>query len=179
MAEFGEVSTNTVLSRQFILPVENLRMGLTAPSQNLRGTTPSVPALTFANVNELASTGLTMPLDWDQGTFNLILEWALNTGEVNNDTLDVTVNYILWESVGGNNSILKTSTSLTPQITVTTANGLASGDVYRMSMTMLSGDANNPTGNASGFSFEVSLTNTTGVGTADLISVCISYTASY
>jgi len=180
MTLFGQVNTSTNLNRQFILPVENLRFGVTAPNANLRGTTPSVPVLTFSNVNELVSSGFTMPIDWDNGDFGIIYEWALTAVQLNNDTLDVTTNYIAWENPpeSGNN-ILKTSTALTSQVTVTTANGLAIGDVYRMSDNVLAADANNPLANVKGFSFELNLTNVAGVGSADLISVCISYIASY
>ncbi len=175
-----DVPGNTNLNRQFILPVENLRMGVTAPTQNLRGTTPSVPVLTFANVNELAGSAFTMPIDWDNDTFNIIYEWALTAVQVNNDTLDVTTNYLAWEDEdNAGNSVLKTSTALTSQVTVTTAKGLAIGDVYRMSDTVLAADANNPLANVNGFAFELNLTNVAGVGSADLISVCISYIALY
>lgn len=162
------------------MPVENLRMGVTAPTQNLRGTTPSIPVLTFGNVNELAGTAFTMPLDWDNGDFGLIFEWALVNAQVNNDTLDITVNYIAWENAPDTgNSILKTSTQLTPQVTVTTADGLSIGDVYRMSDNVLAADVDNPLVDAKGFSFELNLTNVAGVASADLISVCISYIALY
>jgi len=180
MALFRDVPGNTNLNRQFIIPVENLRKGVTAPTDNLRGTTPSVPVITFTATNELAGSAFTMPIDWDNGTFEIIYEWALAAVQLNNDTLDVTTNYIAWENEDNSgNSILKTSTALTSQITVTTAKGLAIGDVYRMRDTVPAADANNPLANVNGFAFELNLTNVTGVASADLISVCISYTASY
>ncbi len=180
MTLFRDVPGNTNLNRQFIIPAINLGKGVTSPTNNTRGTTPGVDVLTFANVLELARDEFTMPIDWDNGTFDIIYEWALVAVQVNNDTLDVTTNYLAWEDEDSSgNSILKTFTALTSQVTVTTAKGLAIGDVYRMRDTVLAADANNPLANVNGFAFELHLTNVTGVASADLISVCISYTASY
>ncbi len=175
---FGDIAGNVELNRQLVLPVENFRVGAIPPDENLRGTTPSVPVLTFDAVAESACTGFVMPIDWDNGDFEIILEWALVNVQIDSDTLDVTIDYIAWEDPpNSGNNILKTSTQLTPQITVTTADGLAIGDVYRMGADVLAADADNPLANVGGFALEVHLTNITGVIAVDLLSVCISYTA--
>jgi len=178
-SKFGEINSSTVITRAINISGENLRNGVTAPSSNLRGTTPSVPVLTFANTNELASATINMPTNWNNGDVTLIIDWALNTGETNADTLDVTIDYVAWQLPPGSSSILKTSTQVTGQITATTANGLASGDMYRMSITILAADATNPLASAVSIALELHLTNTTGVGSADILGALIQYEGTY
>jgi len=180
MSEFGEVLTNQSLSRQLIYPVVNFRKGVTAPSDATQGTTPTVPTLRFTAVAELASIGITMPSDWDETKdLDLIFDGALVVGQTNLDTWDWTIDYIFSEDPANNNSLLKTSTQVTGQATVTTANGLAAGDVYRIIVPVSAVDANNPFANATSMAFECHLTNVTGVGDIDVISLCMRYIAKY
>ncbi|MEE9312117.1 MAG: hypothetical protein V3V10_06845, partial [Planctomycetota bacterium] len=67
------------------------------------------------------------------------------------------------------------STQITGQVTVTTGEGLAAGDMYDMTLTMLQNDANNPAAGALGPALEFHLTNTTGVAAADLVAGCVNY----
>ena len=48
MTAFGAVTSNTVLSDQLILGINNFRKGVTAPADGTLGTTPTVPTILFA-----------------------------------------------------------------------------------------------------------------------------------
>lgn len=180
MSKFGQVLTNESLRRQLIYPVENFRKGVTAPTDQTQGTTPAIPTLRFTAAEEIASIGIVMPADWDETQdVDLIFEGALVVGQTNLDTWDWTVDYIFWENPGNNSSLLKTSTQVTGQVAVTTANGLAIDDVYRLTNTLSAVDATNPFANAKGMGFECHLTNVTGVGSIDIVSFCMAYIAKY
>ncbi len=179
MALFGDVLSNTELTRQIILTANQFRKGATAPTDVTIGTTPTVPALRFAATNELVSLFEVMPLNWDQGDVEIILIWSLAAGEIDADQLSVTVDYTAPIDLSTGNGIAKTSTQLTDDLLVSTANGLAAGDIYSQTFTLLAADATNPLANAVGFALELHLTNLVGVASADLIGACINYTATH
>ena len=183
MANFGEVNNSTTLTRSVILTIDDFRKGATAPTDTTIGTTPTIASLQHNATNELTSCHVIMPADWDKtvdATFDLV--WSLRATEDNDDVLSVTVDYttILTNTTGS--GVGRTSTQLTPTATVTTANGLAVGDIYTITATLDKDDGSNPysgVANAIGFCFEFHLTNITGVADADCISGCINYEALY
>lgn len=180
MTAFGDVAGNTALTRSIHIDISNLRQGATAPTEVLIGTTPEVPALRFAATNELVSVYASFPQDMDTTqdvTFQL--QWALVAAETDSDTLDITCDYVAVTPLSTGDGPNKTSTQVTGQVTVTTANGLAIGDVYEMSITFSAADATNPLSGASGIGLEFHLTNTTGVASADLLDADFIYSALY
>lgn len=181
MTAFGDVLSNTALTRQIVFGINNFRKGVTAPADGTLGTTPTVPTILFAATNELLTVGSLMPFNWDRTVdATLFLSWALASAETNGDTLDITIDYTvpIVNSTGSGPG--KASTQLTSQTTVTTGNGLAVGDVYSMTATLASADATNPftSSNAIGFAIEFHLTNTTGVASAHFLGACIQYEAT-
>ncbi len=184
MAKFGEVTTDTTLTRAVVVQIDNLRLGVTAPSLELRGTTPSVPVLNFSSVNELGSFTLLGPFDGDTTllSFSLVLEIALSTNQLNGDTLNLDINYIIWEHESGSStsSLLKTSTLVQVSKTITTAEGLTSGDTYSVSIPFDKDDVNNPIlATSTGVCFEINMTNIAGVSEFDLVGLRLIYTAAY
>ncbi len=183
MTTFGAVDTEKTLTRSVILTIDDFRKGVTAPTDTTIGTTPAIAALQHNATNELTSCHVVMPADWDKTadcSFDLV--FALRATETNNDVLSVTVDYttILKNTTGSGPG--RTSSQLTPTVTVTTANGLAIGDVYTMTATLDKDDASNAynaVANAIGFCFEFHLTNITGVADIDCISGCVNYVALY
>ncbi len=176
MTAFGGVLSSQVLSEQIIITAEQFRVGATAPSSVTIGTTPTIDALQFSTIAQLVSTFFPLPFNMDR-TINpaLVLIWSLAATEVNNDTLDLTLDYTAPIDLSTGSGIAKASTQLTPALTVTTANGLAIGDIYSQSISFAVGDATNPLASAIGLAIEFHLTNTTGVGIADLIGACLAY----
>ncbi len=180
MTLFGEVISNTLLDRQIILTGNQFRKGVTAPTDVTIGTTPTIDALRFAATNELASVFEVLPFNIDlTENLEIILIWSLANVQINNDTLDVTMDYTAPILNSTANGIAKASTQLTATTTVTTGNGLAVGDMYSQLFTLLAGDATNPLANAAGIATEIHLTNITGVVAADLVAACINYKALF
>jgi hypothetical protein len=105
----------------------------------------------------------------------LVLIWSLAQTETNADELSLTIDYTAPIDLSTGSGIAKTSTQLTNNLPVTTANGLAIGDIYAQTISFAVGDATNPLANAIGLAIEFHLTNTTGVGTVDLIGACLGY----
>jgi len=181
MTVFGDVVSSTALTRQIVLGINNFRKGVTSPADGTLGTTPTTPTLLFAATNELLTVGTLMPFNWDRTVdATLFLVWALASVETNADTLDVTIDYTVPIVNLTANGPGKASTQLTPQLTVTTGNGLAVGDVYSMTATLASAEATNPftSADAIGFVIEMHLTNTTGVASAHFLGACIQYEAT-
>ena len=174
----GNVISNTPLTRGIRLSGNQFRRGVTAPSEETVGTTPTVPVLRFAATNELVSlyvalkpnTDLTQPI-------TLRLHWLLNAVETNNDQLDVTCDYTRTVASSTGNGPGRASTQVTGQVTVTTGAGLAIGDEYLMDIVFAVADATNPLANAVGLAIEIHLTNTTGVASADLVGGELVYQA--
>ena len=179
MTTLGAVVSNTTLSRQLILNVNDFRFGVTSPTSSTLGTTPTVPTLLFANTNELLTVGEIMPLNWDRTVdVDLIMFWALAVGETNLDTLDITYDYVVPLNNTGGAGPDKASTGATGQFTAVTGR-LAVADIYSMTTTFNRADATNPytSSDAIGFAIEVHMTNTTGVGSAHFLGGCLSYEA--
>ena len=174
MSNFGDVSGDTTQLRQFIISANQFRKGTTAPTDVLIGTTPEVFALHFDATNELVTADVMMPRDVDFSVDpKLVLVVALSTSETDADTLDLTCDYTM---VKATESFAKTSTQVTGQTTVTTANGLTAGTCYQITFSFARADANNPfDANVKSSVFEIHLTNTDEVGEFDLISACFAY----
>ncbi len=183
MTAFGAVNTGTALTRSVILTIDDYRKGATGPSDVTIGLTPTIPALHFNATNELLSVHSVMPVDWDKDVnASIDFVWSLSTGQSNNDVLSITIDYVAIQKEISGAGIAKTSTQLLLTTTVTTANGLAIGDIYTMSATLDKDDANNGFSGGdgtTGFCFEFHLTNITGVTEADFIAGCVNYEALY
>ena len=187
MTTFGAVNNSTTLTRSIILTIDDFRKGVTAPTDvtvpSGGGGTPTIAALQLNATGEITSCHVVMPIDWDKsGDCTVDLVWSLRATETNNDVLSVTIDYVAIQKNTTGAGIAKTSTQLTPTVTVTTANGLAVGDIYTMAATLAAADGSNgfaADDDTVGFCFEFHLTNTTGVADVDCISGCINYEALY
>jgi len=180
MTTAGAVVSSTALTRSLHLAGDQFRRGATAPTDVTIGTTPTISALRFAATNELASVYASLPTNIDLSQpITLRLQWSLASVEVNADALDLTCDYTRAVANSTGNGVGKASTQITGQVTVTTANGLAIGDVYLMDLTFAVADATNPLANAVGLAIEIHLTNTTGVASADLLDADLIYEALY
>lgn len=175
----GSVLSNRNLDRSVMLRTINFRKGVTAPTDVTLGTTPTVPALRFAATNELASLTQLLPtFDWNKtANIQVFLLWSLVSAETNGDQISTTLDYVAWQQSSTGQGLARASTQLTSNTTVTTGNGLAVGDIYVQTFTLAAADATNPLANADGISFEIHLTNTTGVASVDLIAGCVNYDA--
>jgi len=169
--------------RSVILTLDDFRKGTTAPTDATIGSTPTIPVLLFDATNELLSFHVVMPIDWDKTkdcTMDLV--FSLVNTETDADTLSVTIDYttIFKNTTGA--GVAKTSTQLTPTIDVSTANGLAIGDIYTMSVTLAAADANNGfiRGDKSvGFCAEFHLTNIDEVTDIHFLGGCVNYIPLY
>jgi hypothetical protein len=180
MTSFGDITCNTMISRSMRLPIVDWRSGGAAPTNVTIGTTPTIEAERFDSTTELLSVYVLLPKDMDTSQdLTLCFHWSLVSAQTDSDTLDVTCDYVAVKKNSTGDGIDKTSTQITGQTTVTTANGLAVGDVYEMAMTISAGDATNPLADAAGLAIEFHLTNTTGVASADFLSGTLVYTALY
>jgi hypothetical protein len=178
MTAFGGVASDTTLTRSIHLAGDQFRKGATAPTDVTIGTTPTIQALRFDATNELASVYASLPADVDRSQDIILrLQVALIGAETNGETLDVTCNYVAVLENSTGDGPAKASTGATGQVTVTTANGLAAGDVYTMDITFAAGDATNPLANAIGLGIEINLTNVTGVIGMDLLDADLVYEA--
>ncbi|NIO44971.1 MAG: hypothetical protein GTN36_05470 [Candidatus Aenigmarchaeota archaeon] len=166
-------------TKSVVLTLDDFRKGATAPTEVTIGTTPTISAYHFDDVNDLMTVHVVLPNDWNRSydlTIDLI--WSLSVIETDTDTLDLNIDYVIIDKESTGKGIGRTSTNLTPSLTVTTAKGLAAGDIYVTSITIDKDDASNPfTSNSIGIAAEISLANTTGVAEIDFISGCINYTA--
>ena len=183
MTLFGVVDTEQQLIRSIILTIDDYRKGSTGPSDAPTGDTPTIPLLLFNATNELLSLHVVMPTNWDKDQdCTLDFVWSLASNQTNNDVLSVTVDYVAIQKETTGAGIAKTSTQLTPTLTVTTANGLATGDIYTMAATLAAADGSNGfTGGdkTTGFYFEFHLTNLTGVADIHFVGGCINYKCKY
>lgn len=181
MTLFGEIPSDKDLERAITLNLVNFRKGATAPADVTIGTSPVVPALRFSAVNQLLSLSQPMPItNWNRGVdIDILLIWSLVNAQVNNDQLSVTMDYNAWQTQATGQGASKTSTQLTNNLSVITAEGLAIEDLYAQQFTLATGDATNPLTNADGVAFEIHLTNLTGVAAADLMCACIHYNAAH
>lgn len=172
-----------VKTRSIILTLDDFRKGVTAPTDATAGTTPTIPVLLFNATNELLSFSTVMPANWDKSKdCSLAFILGLASAQSNNDTLDMTVDYVTIKKNTTGAGVAKTSTQLTPSIDVTTATGLAIGDVYVISMVLAAADSDNGFAlddEAIAFCAELHLTNVTEVADIHLISGCINYESLY
>jgi len=179
MTDFGNVKTDVRLDRSVILTIDDFRKGVSAPADTTIATTPTIPALTFNDTNELLSAHIIMPQEWDKTadcSFDLV--FCLASVQSNNDVLSVTIDYVAIKKNTTGAGFEKTSTQNLSTVTVTTANGLAIGDTYVMVSVLSAADSNNGFSsgdNVIGFGFEFHLTNTTGVADINFVSGCINY----
>ncbi len=166
-------------TRSIILTIDDYRKGATGPSDATVGSTPTIPVLLFNATNELLSLHTVMPINWDKGAdCSIDFVWSLSSNETNDDVLSITVDYVAVRKNTTGAGIAKTSTQLTPTLTLTTANGLAIGDIYTMSATLSASDSDNGFSfgdNTTGFCFEFHLTNTTAVADIHFVGGCVNY----
>jgi len=179
-ATWGAVNSSTTLTRSSRVSGSQFRKGASAPTDATSGTTPTIPVLLFDAIGELVSLYIPFPTNMDKtATMTLRLFVALSTTESDSDTLDLTTDYTAPLSLSGSNGVGKASTQITDSLTVTTANGLASGDMYELDIAFAPGDATNPTASANGLALEFHLTNVTNVGEFHLVGGEFIYTANY
>ena len=168
MSHFGEVASDQVLIRALHLSGEQFRKGATAPTDVTIGTTPTIPALLFDAIGELASIYHSIPVDIDPAADVILrMQFSLSSVQLNGDTCDFTCDYTAPTLVGGA-GIAKASTQVTGQFTAVTGR-LAIGDLYVMDITLPAGDATNPLAAAIGVALEIHLTNVVGVGDIHLL----------
>ncbi len=183
MTLFGVVPTEQQLTRSVVLTLDDYRKGSTGPSDATVGTTPTIPVLLFNATNELLSLHTVMPVNWDKAQdCSLDFVWSLSTGQTNGDVLSITVDYVTLQKETTGAGIAKTSTQLTPTTTVTTANGLAIGDIYTMGTTIAAADGSNGFAvddKTVGFCFEFHLTNLTDVADVHFVAGCVNYKCKY
>jgi hypothetical protein len=178
MSNFGDVTGDTTLTRSIHISGNQFRNGAAAPTDVIIGTSPEIPALHFDATGELVSAYVSLPPNMDR-TKDLILRlhFSLSATETDADTLDFTCDYTAPLANSTGDGIERTSTQVTGQTTVTTANGLAIGDMYTMDITFPFGDATNPLASAIALAFELHLTNVTEVGEIDLVDGLLIYEA--
>ena len=177
MTTAGQVLSNTPLSDQVVLGINNFRKGITAPADGTLGTSPTVPTILFALAAERLAGGVIMPFNWDRTVdVDLVLLWALAAVETNLDELDVVMDYTVPRINTGGVGPGKTSTQVTGQIIAITGE-LAIGDPYQMVIPLARADANNPytSTDALGFAFEFGLANVLEVASAHFLGGCINY----
>lgn len=175
MARFGDIPANTVLTRRLILNIFNFRQGATAPADVEIGTSPVSPGFRFSATGELISICQTMPAVWDRGDITIGLVWSLVNGQTDGDLLSVTMDYIAPRVQVPGQGLFKASTQLTDDLAVTTAEGLAAGELYVQTFALLAADATNPLANADAIVFEIHLTNTDEVADIDLVGAIIDF----
>ena len=172
---YGAGSTALDVMRQSVVRIDNFKLGAVAPIKVTIGTTPVIAALRFANIDETISAYEILPLNYSGGTMSIILIWSLVSTQTNNDTLNVTLDYVAPIIYSTGDGAARDSTQLTATTTVTTAKGLAIGDIYTMEFILNPLDTTNPLASANGIGWEFHLTNTSGVASADLLSACLNY----
>jgi len=180
MSKFGEVSSNNVNSRNIIVPARAWTVGASAPTTQQRGSTPAIDTWGFSDVADSLLTYYAFPDDMELGVnCTLRMHCALAVTELNNDTLDLTLDYNIPQAPGSGAGLAKASTQVTGTTTVTTANGLAADDCYDLDFTLAFGDATNPFSGGSAFAFEFTFTNVTGVGRFNFLGSTLIYEAKY
>lgn len=178
MTQAGNVQSSADLVRVQRISGTQFRKGVTAPTDETVGTTPTVPVLRFGNVNELVTVVVPIPPNYQPGTdIEVVVLWSLVNAQLNLDTLDVTCDYVAATLAGGG-GLAKTSTQITGQVTAVTGR-LAAGDLYEMTLTFAAADATNPLASAIELALEIHLTNVTGVAEADLVSGFVQFDANY
>ena len=181
MSLFGDVGANQPLIRVVSFSAGDIGRGVTAPTESTIGTSPAVPALLFDAVAETGVVVTRFRPDMDLGAdMTLRILFALVNGQIDTDQLDLTIDYTVFRTGGGNGPD-KASTQLLPTLQVTTANGLAVADVYSIAATIAFDDATNPlnAADAVGISIEVHLTNVTEVAAIHVLDGDLEYNALF
>lgn len=162
-------------------PNDWLLGGAGPPTQVNIGTTPTIRIVRYAvNTTGFASRYLPMPSDWDTAanvTFTVLAR--LTNGQINNDSLDLVMDYVTVRQLVTGQGLEKTSTQITASRAVTTGEGLAAGDVYPVVFSPNKDDATNPynIAGARGFGVELRLANTTGVTQFGFLGLRVDYGA--
>ena len=170
-------------TRSIVLTADDFRAGATPPTDTTIGTTPTMAADQYNATGELSSIYIHMPKDWDKDsdcTFDLAV--SLRANETTADELSWTLDYVAAKKNTTAAGLAKTSSSTTNATTVTTANGLATGDMYVSSFTLSKTDTNNGFGfgdKVIGFGLEFHLTNVTEVADIDVVGGALNYTSLY
>lgn len=180
MSDFGAVGSNTSLLRTIHFSGGELGRGVTQPTDVTIGTSPEVPALLFDAVAETAAIMVRFSPDMDRSTdMTLRLLWSLVAGQSDTDQLDVTIDYVAVTTGTTALGPSKASTQILATQQVTTAEGLATDDVYQMDITIAAADATNPLAAASGIALEMHLTNLVEVAAIHLLDADLEYAALY
>lgn len=165
------------------LRLADFHLGSTPPTANTVGTTPAIGALRFDATAETANIYIAMPPDWDKAqNCAFELHCALTTTEDDADAISWDYNYVAIQDRTTGQGATQTSTGSALGISVTTANGLATGDVYVLSKNLVRTNAQNgwSVGDATvAFQIEFHLTNLTGVAAIDLLGGRLTYTKLY
>lgn len=177
MADFGEAVSDQPMSQIIESPVLALsKQG--GPADVVIGSTAIPAVLLTANTQLLSGRIIGVP-DWDRTEdVTVIVAVGLDAIEANNDTWDLDFDYIFAESgVAADADLNKTITSLTPTLTVTTAEGLADETLYALTFTLDRNDANNPYVSASGggFGFRLNQRIASSIGSMNLIAVAVQF----
>lgn len=169
--------------RSIVFGKEQILASGGSPTATTAGTTPTIGVFQLNATTELLSIFFQLPVDWDkQSNVSFDLVCGLRANETNGDDLDLTYDYVTISKNTTGAGLAKTSTAVTTSTELTTANGLASGDIYVVSRSLDKNDANNGWGfgdSVTGIGIEFHLTNTTTVADISIIGGQLNYTASY
>ena len=177
---FGEINSNQVLTRAIHFSGAQFGKGATAPTDVTIGTSPEVPAILFDATAETASvyTSFLPDMDLSQDmTFKV--QFSLVNGQINNDQLSLTIDYVVPVVFVIGSGVNKASTQLTPTRNVTTGEGLSANDMYEITSALSAGDATNPITGGAGIAVEIHLTNLTGVAAIHVLDASLEYVALY
>jgi len=177
---FRDVTGDTQLNRVLNVNSAQWRKGATAPTEAIIGTTPETIVFLFDAVNEVGGIYFNFPEDMDKTQdIRLDIDFSLVNVQINNDVLNITIDYVAITKNSTGSGLDKTSTQVLSTEAVTTANGLAVNDVYILQITISAGDGNNPLANATGISIDIHLTNISGVAAIHAIDGHLHYAAKY
>ncbi len=182
MTTFGAIPSDIALTRSIDFDATEIGKGSTAPTDVVVGTSPEVSALLFDATAETGMVLASLLPEMDLNiNFTVHFLWALVNTEVNEDQLDLTLDYIVFQENVTGAGLTKTSTQILATQQVTTNGGLAIGDVYDLDVTLVFDDATNPLNvtDAAGIVIEFHLTNLTEIAAIHLLDVDIEYTALF
>ena len=179
MANFGEAVSDQPMSQIVEAPALALsKLGGPGATDVVIGSTFIPAVLVTANTQILSGRIIGVP-QWDRTEdVTIIVAVGLDALEVNNDTWDIDFDYIFAESgVAADADLNKTVTSLTPTLTVTTAEGLIDETLYSLSFTLDRNDANNPYVSATGGGFGFALNQRIGsvITSMNIIAIAIEF----
>lgn len=147
------------------------------------GTTPAVPAAFSSTTAHYYRSNITMPLDWNKNE-DVDIRYQIGPvfAETDGDEMSWTLDYIAMVKETTAKGPLKTSTQMTTDVTLTTAFGVAAGDIYDLVFTLDKDNSDN--GWALGdktvsIAFDLHLTNITDVQWVRVYGISLDYTALY